>query len=171
MFGDGLFNECLKLVKEWKPKQKYILEDDYKRDLREFLFTSLNKEDMFGQKRNINVIEESGRSLCDIAVAKKVGIELKYGKDGKIRQGDIDRLKGQVERHRLDYPEGIIVVLVGDADDYSEANVRENLNRLYNLINNGYGNQFNLTLINKSHSKKESEKKSSSDSFDFGLKW
>jgi len=169
MFGMNLFDECVELIKQWKPQQKYSTEEDYKKDLRDFLFKSLNRESPFYGKRSINVKEEVGRSLCDIAIGREVGIEIKFGKNGKIKQGEIDRLKGQVERHRIDYQGGIIVVLVGDVDDYSFEDIRENLNRLYYLINRDFGfglNIFNLRLINKSHSKKESIK--SQDTYGLG---
>lgn len=172
MFGAGLFDECVELINRWKPKQKYPNEDGYKKDLREFLFKNLNRQDYLHGSRNINVKEEAGRSLCDLAIGRNVGVELKLGKKGKIKQTEIDRLHGQVGRHKREYSEGVIVVLVGDINNYSEAEVRETLQRLSDLIGGAdFGlQQFRLKLINKSDNKIEPVKQKPQNPFgpDFG---
>ena len=155
MLGDDLFNRCVQLVSSWKPKQKYAKEDDYRDDLREFLFIELNKPNSysFGTPEKINVKIESGRTLCDIAIGRSIGIELKMGKEGKIKKAEIDRLHGQLAGHKKDYSQGMIVVLVGDVDDYSEADVRDKMKELHAFFNNSGFTQYGLKLINKSFNK------------------
>ncbi len=157
MFGDSLFNRCINLIKIWKPKQRYNEELNYRDDLRDFLFVELNKQNFFsfGQSEKINVKIESSRSLCDIAIGRAIGIELKFSKNGKIKKAEIDRLYGQIAGHKKEYSQGIILVLVGDVDDYSEAEIRDKLKELNSSFNvNSLGlNRFYLGLVNKSNKK------------------
>lgn len=148
MFGIDLFNECLELIKnKWKPKT-YSDELGYKKDLRNFLFDELNKGDTFSGPRHINVRDESGISRCDLAVNRDVGIELKFGKDGKIKKSEIDRLYGQVGGHRKEYSQGVIIVLVGNVDKFSEADVRAKLQDISDLINPmGSLQQYPIKLV------------------------
>lgn len=171
MLGTSLFDECADLIKKWQP-QKYPTESEYKKDLRKFLFEKLNKRDFFsGSSRNINVNEESSRSLCDLGINRIVGIELKFGKNGKISKSERDRLHGQCYGHRKEYSEGVIVVLVGDINDYSEADVKETLRGLSQLINGGFGlNQYKIGLVNKSHTKIQKQKPKSQNPFEFNFR-
>jgi hypothetical protein len=161
MFGDSLFNRCINLIKIWKPKQRYAEELKYRNDLRDFLFAELNKQNSFsfGQSEKINVRIETGRSLCDIAIGRAIGIELKFSKDGKMKKAEIDRLYGQIAGHKKEYSQGIIIVLVGEVNDYSEAEIRDKLKELHNSFNgNGLGlNQFDLGLVNKSDNKQNQQ--------------
>ncbi len=114
MFGasllSGLFDECVGLVREWQPKQKYPNESKYRDDLMDFLHEGLNKSDtlLFGN-RDVKIKKEEGRGLCDIGIGnRQVGIELK--KDLKSKS-QINRLQDQIEDYEEYYEEGIIVVL------------------------------------------------------------
>lgn len=122
MFRLSLFNYVLQLVQAWKPKQRYRSEDGYRDDLKEFLRTNLNRPSplAFGPQRRIKVTSESGRHLVDIAIDERIGIELK--KDFRTT-ADVDRLIGQLIRFNPHYPDGLIVVLVGNTG----GNAREEL--------------------------------------------
>jgi len=164
MFGNEIFIQCVKILKIWQPKQNYSNEKDYQDDLRDFLFKELNKPRpfSFGEDNQINIKSESGRSKCDLAVGRAVGIELKFSKTGKIKISDIDRLDGQVRRHIKDYSQGVIVVLVGDINCYSEADVKDKINEIKQSINNSLGlNTYNLGLVNKSYNKPVQKQSSS----------
>ncbi len=167
MFGMDLFDECIGLIDRWKPKQKYPKELKYRNDLMDFLQEKLNNSNdiLFGNRRNVLVKKEDGRGLCDIAVGnRRVGIELK--KDLKTKS-QINRLQGQIDDYEEDYQEGVIVVLVGNTDQYIENDLR---NKLQKKINKSGGlglNQFRLKLINKSDNKIVSVKPKSQNSFDF----
>ena len=171
MLGQSLFDECLELIRKWKPK-KYSSEKEYENELRSFLIDELNQKPNFytGTSRNINVKSQSGKSLCDLNVGNLIGIELKLGKKGKISQGEKDRLDGQCRRHTKEYPQGIIIVLVGDIDKYTFADIRETIASLDKLINHG-GIQlypYPLGLVNKSFNKNLNFKKQ--DNFEFNFR-
>jgi len=156
MFGDDLFDECVEAIENWMPDD-FANEKAYQNDLRELLFETIGKDN------DINVKLENSRSLCDIAVGRLVGIELKYGKGGKISKSEIDRLHGQVAGHTKEYSEGVIVVLVGDVNKYSEADVKDKLRDLYNSINNrNIFDEYSMKLINKSKEKIKIQKKKES---------
>jgi len=73
----NLFDECVSIIGRWNPKKEYSKETEYRDDLMNFLNSELNKPTMFGN-RNIQLVKEASRSLCDIGVGnRKVGIELK----------------------------------------------------------------------------------------------
>ncbi len=76
---------------------------------------------MFGPQDKIVVKKESGRGLCDIAVNRVVGIELK--KDLKSK-AQIDRLTGQIRRYMKDY-DVILVVLVGNTNSDAREDLEE----------------------------------------------
>lgn len=156
LFGDDLFDRCVAVVNAWKPKEEYLQEEGYKKDLLFFMQEVLNKkkDDIFSSNEPCYLKDESGRSLCDIGVNRKVGIELKKGKNGKISKSDINRLQGQIDDHKLDYPDGIIVVLVGDCNAFSEGEIKQRLQRKLdesNKNNLGLGYGLRLRLINKSN--------------------
>jgi len=155
MFGESLFDICISAINSWKPV-RHLDESGYKKDLRLFLFKKLNrpKTDAFGRNEQVNVSEEGSKSLCDIAVNRSLGIELKFGKDGKIKKQKIDASKNQALQYRKEYSQGIIVVLVGDVDNHSVTEVESQLNDLSNLINsNMISSRYLISCINKSHKK------------------
>lgn len=160
MLGTGLFDKVVRIINQWRPQKKYPDELKYRDDLMSFIYDKLNdsRGNIFlGENKNILVRKEDSRSLCDIAVERNVGIELKFGKAGKIRKSEIDRLHGQVGGYRKEYSEGVIIVLVGDVDKFSEAEVRKKLEDIHELINRAnFGlQQFRIKLINKSDNKVE----------------
>ncbi|MFH1365417.1 MAG: hypothetical protein ABIH28_02445, partial [archaeon] len=80
-------------------------------------------------------------------------------------------LYGQVVGHIKEYPEGIIVILVGDVNEYTKADVEEKLYPLYELMK---GEDYPLKLKNKSYSKvkaqtgKEDEEDEENDEDEWG---
>ena len=104
--NDGIYATVYDLIKDdWKPKQNYDDEAGYHKDL----FESLNSK----SSGKYPITNENGRSLCDIAVGRNVGIEIKFN---LMHKKDADRLIGQVGRYMDDYSEGVIVVLCGKTD-------------------------------------------------------
>lgn len=100
LFSSGLFDEVHDSIKNWKPRSNYAREIGYKRDLLEYLRRG------FG--RNHSIQEERGRSLADIGIDRKIGIELKLNLSGRAHQ-----LNGEVHAHIREYTQGVIVVLCG----------------------------------------------------------
>lgn len=82
MFRLSLFEEVVNLIKEWESKKKYSYESKYRDDLLKFLREKLNRnEQFFGirlyQYQRLSITKEDGRGLCDIAINKEIGIEIK----------------------------------------------------------------------------------------------
>lgn len=159
MFGVSLFDECINLINEWQPKQRYKNELNYRDDLMNFLNQKLNhSNDLFSGNRFVLIKKEDGRGLCDIAVGnRRVGIELK--KDLKSKS-QINRLQGQIDDYAEDYQEGVIVVLVGNTDEYIENELRYKLRKKLDTYRNPFdlglnlgANQFKIGLINKTKRK------------------
>jgi hypothetical protein len=167
MFGQSLFDECLGLIREWNPKKEYPNELKYRDDLWKFLNSKLNKnQNVFSQREHIRVKKEASRSLCDIGINRKVGIELK--KDLKTKS-QINRLQGQIEDYEDDYEEGVIVVLVGKNNEQVE---NELLHKLNKRLNNSMGfgvQQFRIKLINKSTTKNKEAPKRNNNPFGIDL--
>jgi len=92
------------LIKEWKPKGCET-EKDFEKSLYNYLEKRLEGKEITKQ-------HGVGRSKVDIAVGKKVFIELK--KDLKAT-GQLQRLIGQIEIYEKDL-KNIIVVLCGEVD-------------------------------------------------------
>jgi hypothetical protein len=130
MFGlTSLFDVVLRIVRAWKPKGRYGSEDGYRNDLKDFLRAELNRPSALtiGPQRRIKVTSESGRHLCDIAVDEKIGIELK--KDFRTI-AEVDRLIGQLHRFNPQYPNGLIVVLVGNTGEDAREELMSRVNRV-----------------------------------------
>ena len=102
-FGWDSIGHVEKLVKEWKPRGCGT-EKDYEKSLYNHL-----EKDMPGK---ITMQYGMGRSKVDIAVGKKVFIELK--KDMK-NTNQLQRLIGQIEIYSKDL-NNIIIVLCGEVD-------------------------------------------------------
>ncbi|GEM_PF-1422432 len=157
MFEPTLFDECIDIIKQWQPKKAYSRELQYRDDLRDFLYENLNNPNrrsglwggsIFNETERGLVKKEDGRGLCDIAIGeKKVGIELK--KDIKSKS-QIDRLYGQIIRYKKEYTEGIIIVLVGKVNKYTEEEIRHLVSKESNTDNLWNSNQFQIKVINKS---------------------
>ncbi len=168
MFGKGLFDECLDLVRKWKPKREYPNELKYRDDLMDFLHDNLNQSNNpFSEKRNIRIKKEASRSLCDIGIGNsQIGIELK--KDLKTKS-QINRLQGQIEDYEDDYNEGVIVVLVGKIDKYVENDLLHKLNKRLNNSMNFRVQQFKIKLVNKSTNKNKEAPKRNNNPFGIDL--
>jgi len=111
---DTTFEDVSKLINSWKPKRRYSRESQYRDDLLAYLREELNKPSPWGQSRRKHKIQkESGRSLADIAIDDKIGIELKYNLD-TLRKAD--SLFGQIERYSRNYRD-VIVLLCGKTDE------------------------------------------------------
>ena len=91
-------------------------------------------------------MKEVGRGLCDIAVDKSIGIELKKDLDGKSK---VNRLVGQVVGYMKEYDD-IIIVLVGktnkDAVELLKQQLRDVVeSRSYTIL----GKSFRVKIIDK----------------------
>lgn len=140
-----LFDRVLRIVKDWAPKEEYSIEEGYRNELMSYLRQELNRVGPFEfAPRKHKIQKEHGRSLADIAVDGKIGIELK--KDLKSRPA-IDRLRGQVSRFRKDYSD-IILVLCGNIDESAYEEVRE-LERTANP----FEQQGNIAVLRKDKKK------------------
>jgi len=105
----GLFPKVQDSVRVWKPKF-YPNEKGYQDDLFHHLRANLKNDSFFGSSK-YSVRLEDGRGLCDIAVERAVGIELKHNLNKKAK---VDRLLGQVGRYMQDYSEGVLIVVTGE---------------------------------------------------------
>ena len=83
-----LFATVVRLVENWSPKKRYSKEIKYRDDLLDFLREEFNKIQTYpywSSHSKVSVMKEVGRGLCDIAVDKSIGIELKKDLDGKSK--------------------------------------------------------------------------------------
>jgi hypothetical protein len=135
MFGEDNFDFIGRLINAWNPKKEYQNETEYRDDLLDFLRQSSQKpEGLFGTSKKLTFLKEDGRSLADIALGKEIGIELK--KDLR-KQSDIDRLLGQLNRHRREYRD-MIIVLVGKTQDEAFEKLKKERNILVNSNENSF---------------------------------
>ncbi|MCJ7614514.1 hypothetical protein MUO71_07125 [Candidatus Bathyarchaeota archaeon] len=114
--SDSLFDEVLQTINNWKPKTQYPTENKYRDDLLKFLRKTLNpsgncvfrspiwSSDFYEQPL---IKKEAGRSLADIGIDNKIGIELKRNLK---RKSQINRLVGQVVDYLGGYSYAIIVL-------------------------------------------------------------
>lgn len=142
MFG-GLLPKVHDSVKVWKPKF-YPNEKGYQDDLFHHLRTNLNNDSFFGSS-NYSVRMESGRNLCDIAVERAVGIELKHNLDKKAK---VDRLLGQVSRYMQDYSEGVVIVLTGETSIKTLEDLKYELRNINTGDSMGFS-QKNIKIVVK----------------------
>ncbi|MEM4365068.1 MAG: hypothetical protein QXJ44_04065 [Candidatus Nitrosocaldus sp.] len=151
MFRSSLFEEVVNLIKEWEPKKKYSYESKYRDDLLKFLREKLNRnEGFFGirlyQYQRLSITKEDGRGLCDIAINKEIGIEIK--KDLK-NKSQVDRLIGQIIGYKKEYQD-LIIVLVGNTNDDMVESLRNTIVDLYpNTLSINLRSQ-RVKIINKS---------------------
>ena len=81
-------------------------------------------------------------------------------------KSQIDRLSGQIDTYKEGYSEGVIIVLIGNSDEYAETDLRQ---RLKKKLNEGLGIQmFRIKLINKSEYNLKRKKKQSNTFSGFG---
>ena len=129
IFGSPLFDDVLSIVKNWKPRKKYSNEAGYRDDLMEYIRKKLNEQQsMFGlgpTEKHI-IRKEDSRSLADIGIDRKIGIELKLNLTKKSQR---NRLIGQINDYIKDY-EYIIVVLCGKTNESEYEELCDDVRRI-----------------------------------------
>lgn len=136
-FGDNLFNAVRNVIEDWKPEEAYTNENKYRDDLLSFLRENSTRA---------SITKESGRGLCDIAVDRRIGIELK--KDLR-KKAQIDRLIGQITEYKRDYEE-IIVVLVGESYEDAIENLKDRLRDMNKNVGGfGLSQEAKISFLNK----------------------
>jgi len=162
----GLFEDTIRIVKRWKPK-KFSNEKEYTNDLVDFLryeFKGNHNSFEIGIQRRISVTKEDGRGLCDIAINKKIGIELK--KDLKSKS-EINRLVGQTVGYKKDYQD-VIIVLVGDTKEDALELLKDDISELrQNDIGFGLNQEPRIKVIDKALRTKNRKKTYSPYNFGF----
>jgi len=91
-------------VESWTPARAYDREPDFSNDLKTHLDTTLNEGRGLGPQRHHVVEREHGRSNGDVAVDDVIGIELKRN----LTNGNINTLRGQIEKYRDEYEYAIV---------------------------------------------------------------
>jgi hypothetical protein len=141
----NLYNDVEVIINNWEP-EVYSNELAYRDDLFSFLRSELNKPSAFGTpQERVNVTKEDGRGLCDIAINRRIGIELK--KD-LSRKSEMDRLVGQVVGYKGDY-EDIIIVLVGISTDEVNDQLENSLQSLRSQGGITLRQEVSIKVINK----------------------
>lgn len=118
MIGGGVCNEVVEYIQEWVPSE-HAKESGFQNELKDYLEERLNESGDSnvhvglgggsGKKYQIN--REYGKSQADVAVGDKVGIEMKRD----LTNGNIDKLRGQIERYKNEFP-CVIAVACGITD-------------------------------------------------------
>jgi len=164
---DTLFEDVVRAINKWRPKKKYSREPQYRDDLLDFLREELNESHPFGLfSRRVSIIPEHGRGLCDIAVDRKVGIELK--KDLKTKS-QVDRLFGQINLYRKEY-EDIIVVLVGETNKNALEMLKDHISDLSEVSGVGVLGCQRIEIIDKGSKTRGSKSSSKSSTKKSGTK-
>ena len=96
-----LLNDIHRKILSWSPARRRNTEEAYKSELSSFL-----KQSFSSQKRNLEIREEKGDSLCDIAIGNQIGIEIKKTPG----LSEYDRCFGQLARHLRSYKFVILVI-------------------------------------------------------------
>lgn len=173
MFGpDILFDDTIQIIMRWTPKQKYSNENQYRAELIDVLRKRLTENvNPFGPPRRVNITKEDGRGLCDIAIDRKIGIELK--KDLKSKS-QIDRLIGQITEYET-YYRSLIILLVGNTDknslDEFKYRVKSHLNRNVGLMPYDQGPIIRIVDKGSEIERKEEPPKSPFDFNPFKIKF
>ena len=166
MFG-SLFEDTIRIIKRWNPGKKFSNEKGYSNDLTNFLRYEFNENQSpltLGIPSRVSVIKEDGRGLCDIAINRKIGIELKKELKSKSQ---IDRLAGQIIDYKKDY-QNIIIVLVGTTKKAALESLKD---KIFDLTKNDIGLGFNQGSIIKVIDKasEPNKRKKPSSPFGFGF--
>ncbi|WP_246986541.1 hypothetical protein [Halorientalis marina] len=119
MLGNNLGNEVVQLIDEWIPEDKHENEYGFQQELEGYLDIQLNEKSNSGMHPGLGggtggevpVWRERGKSDADLVVDDSIGIEMK--KDLKNR--DINRLRGQIEKYKKEFPV-VIAVACGISD-------------------------------------------------------
>lgn len=158
MFTDTLFRDTIDIINRWNPKESYPTEPKYRDDLMNYMRKCYsNNQSPFSPQKRISVRKEAGRGYCDIAVDRRIGVELK--KD-LSKKSQINRLIGQIVDYKREYDD-IIIVLIGntslDALDGLNDSI-EDLNKGQYSV--GMNQEPRIKIINKAKKKGNSKKKS-----------
>lgn len=165
MIGGGLSDEVLTYLEEWVPED-HNNEYGFQNELQDYLDARLNESDKSdvhvglggGTGEQYPVRREYGKSQADVAVGDEIGIELKHN----LPNGDINTLRGQIEKYKNEFPV-VIAVACGlkDADGWRE------LQNEYSGTGT-VGMQMNESEIHFVHKRKEHFGKDPSDVHDRG---
>lgn len=119
----------------------------------------------FLSHKKISIRKENGRGLCDIAVDRRIGIELK--KDFKEKK-QINRLIGQIVDYKREY-EDLIIVFVGNTDKNALDILRDAISDLSgNQLIVGLSREPRIKIIDKGVGNKKKQGRKSSIGLDFG---
>ncbi len=137
-FGWDSIGHIENLIKEWRPRSCKT-EKDYEESLYNYLEKQLEGKEITKQYG-------MGRSRVDLAVNKKVYIELK--KDLK-NTGQLQRLIGQLEIYSKDLS-NIIIVICGDVDNNLLKQLIDQKKKSYDDDATGlFGNKFECRILQK----------------------
>ena len=125
IYEEDLFKTVHDIVKDkWRPKKRYSKENKYRDDMFDALRSKIDS--------NYHMKKEAGRSMADIGIDQKVGIEVKYNLS---KVSDSDRAAGQAMRHMKDYKYGVIIVCCGKTSQTELDNLSDSakiINRAFN---------------------------------------
>ncbi len=161
-----LYNNTISLIKEWVPKQ-HKGELMYRDELLNLLRKKLNQgSSLFTlAQSNIIVKKEDGRGLCDIAIEREVGIELKLNLNSKSK---VDRLYGQIDEYLKNY-KYIIVVLLGKTSTEALEYLKEKVRKI-NEENKSLLMEAPKVKIIVKDNKKQTESPKERSPFNIGIK-
>jgi hypothetical protein len=167
---DSFFDVVLQAVKEWNPKAEYTTENKYRDDLLKFLREKLNHSgsgifsstiwSSYSSGQHHLIKKEAGRSLADIGIDNKIGIELKLNLRTKSQ---VDRLFGQVGNYLDGYPY-IIIVLCGHTNQEKIEDLKYMLRKI-NTQSPLFGQEKLIRIIFKDESKNPRKAKNHLASF------
>jgi hypothetical protein len=148
MLGGGQdFDKVVDLVHDWIPNEDYGHENDFQKELQNFLEEQLNEKqkDSFGlgSQQNYEVSRERGTSRADIAVNDEIGIEMKRD----FSNSQEKKLKGQIE-DQLDNYNFVIVCACGIKD-------KDGWNRLKNKYEGQQGMGMEMKQVEFIYKKKD----------------
>ena len=135
----GIGPDVLRLVEQWIPSEVYDHENEYQKELKEFLDEQLNADrggpmgGLGGPSGGYPVSSEHGTSYGDVVVDGTVGIELKrnFSNDQK------KKLRGQLEDYAENY--GFVIACACGIED------RDGWRELENRYTNSAGLGFDAT--------------------------
>jgi len=146
LFGDTLFGDVLTIIKNWKPKEAYRGELQYRDDLLEVLRKELNKpKGMFENQEQIVIKKEADRSLADIGINRRIGIELKLDLQNKSQR---NRLEGQIGDFLRDYKK-LIIVLCGNTNPQELDEIKRKAEELNKPVGISMENPTKVIVITK----------------------
>jgi hypothetical protein len=97
----------IELVDEWIPQKAYGHERKFQSELQEYLDQQLNENQnqggmpaLGGEPRDLPVSTERGKSVADVVVDDRVGIELKRD----LSNSQTKKLRGQINEYLQEYP-------------------------------------------------------------------